>query len=158
MKKLISILISMILISGCYKIEESIELTYKISGGYVPEQYKDWHDVITIKNDGTIIRDYKFESEIKKQEKLSVQELNEFKKLVLEANVFELNNNYDSKCENNTTICETIVDGPYHRIEFIIDGKTKSIGMVIPGYAPKELQDIINKLNEFKERKLALGI
>ena len=149
---LIIILVNMILISGCYKTEDSIEVNYKISDGLVPEQYKDWHDIITIKNDGTIARDYKFESEIKKQVKLSTQELNEFKKLVLEANVFELNNNYDSKCEDNAAICETITDGPYYRIEFIIDGKTKSIGMVTPGYAPKELQDIIKKINDFKER------
>lgn len=154
MKKLILILFlsSMILIGGCsYKIPEinNVGVTYIVSGGHVPEQYKDWHDILRVV-DRNVIRDYKFDKQETKEIKLSKQEAFEFRKLILESKVDRFNDDYN--CFNMPNV-SCIVDAPGHKIDFFINGDIyKSISMDTPENAPKELKDIINKLNEFKER------
>ena len=116
----------------------------------MPEQYGDWYEKLIVKNDGTVIKEYKWGEQEIKQIKLSDREIREFKDLIIKTDVFKFDDSYD--CENNKgTTSGCIVDGPEHRLKFEMgDGKTKTIYMTEPEYAPKELRDIVSKLEIFK--------
>jgi len=152
MKKLfILFLLGVLLISACNKNYEndSFEVRYIISGGFVPREYGDWHDTLIIKNDGTIIRDLKEKEQTLDKIRLSEDEFKDFKDLVLKSNVFDFDSDYN--CENNNGLGDgCVADAPIEKLEFYINDEAKSITMLTSDYAPEEIRDIIEKLEYFK--------
>ena len=80
-----------------------------------------------------------------KSKKLSKQEFDNLKKIIKNANVFNLKDSY--KCEKS---CPT--DMNYTNIYFNVDKKTKRINIYAPQNLPKELSNIIKNLNEIKQK------
>jgi len=126
------------------QIAENIEVVYSMVGGY-----PGGSDIITIGNDGTIIEEYippiGEENKVTKVGKLTESELQGFKNLVIEANVFGFGDNY---------AVHFVTDLPRTSITFTIGGKIKTISIIIPENLtenlPENLTEIIQKIYEFK--------
>jgi hypothetical protein len=149
---LILFLVSVILVGSCSNTTENeIEVTYEISGGLVPYEYRDWRDTLIFKNDGTVTREYKFGNQTTRQIKLSDKEIKEFKDLIIRSNVFNFNDEYNC-IDSSNSIKECILDAPGISIKFVINGKTKLIRIDNSINAPDEIRLIIDKLDYFKQK------
>jgi hypothetical protein len=118
-------------------------------------------DTITIKIDGTIIGEHippiwmgGEENKITKAEKLAENEFQEFRNLVIGANVFDFENQYLEIGDDNIVV--THPGAPAYDIKFTIDGKTKNIFWDTfwgtPENLPENLLTIIQKVVEFRDR------
>ena len=116
-------------------------------------------DTITIKIDGTIIGEHipplwmgGEENKITKAEKLAENEFQEFRNLVIGANVFDLENQYQYPEIVDDNIVVTHPGAPTYDIKFTIDGKTKDIFWQTTENLPENLLTIIQKVVEFRDR------
>lgn len=105
-------------------------------------------DTITIRNDGTMVWEYipplgGEENKITKLGKITESEFQEFKGLIIEANVFDFENLY---------MGDAPTDVPWTSIKFTIDANTKTISMYYSENLPEKLAIIIQKVSEFKDR------
>ncbi len=126
----------------------AIEMIYREIGGLASAD-----NSLTIKNDGRLIyteKDYSMEKPLIRKLKLFSEELEEFKKLILEADVFGFEDVYYSP--------SLVTDMPSSKLEIKIDGRTKSIffSQTIvweeTKKRPEELKKILSKISEFRGR------
>jgi len=153
---LIGLIFIVIIISGLFvlysqKLGESptsitrhnIEVVYSLSGGYGV----GISDTITIHDNGSItwVTVSRIQNKTVKSGLLSRKELQDFKNLILNANVNSFKNEY--RC---FSWCPT--DLPESSLKITIDSKTKTISIYPPGDAPEKLKEIIQKIQEFKNK------
>jgi len=121
----------------------TIEVTYSIGNGWT-----GWNEILTINNNGSVIFEEQQPFEGNKTIKsiqLSPKEINEFKKLVNDANVFDLQDNYD--CEPN---CPTDQSSSF--VKFVINDKEKTISMYVPGEMPEKFEQILEKIGVLEQK------
>jgi len=153
---LIEVILLVILISGLILLsvlksgepitpitKHNIEVIYSLSGGYGV----GFSEIVAIHNDGSIIwiTASRMQNKTTKSDLLSKEELQEFKSLILNANVFRFKDEY--RC---FSWCAT--DLPDSSLKITIDDKTKTISIYPPGDAPEKLKEIIQKIQEFKDK------
>ena len=153
---LIEVILLVILISGLILLsvlksgepitpitKHNIEVIYSLSGGYGV----GFSEIVTIHNDGSIIwiTASRMQNKTTKSGLLSKEELQEFKSLILNANVFTFKDEYIC-----FSWCPT--DLPHSSLKITIDYKTKTISIYPPGDAPEKLKEIIQKIQEFKDK------
>jgi Tfp pilus assembly protein PilO len=138
------IVVAAILIAGFVQQEKlsselpNIQVVYHATYGLMAG-YK----TLTINNDGLVALEEQQLFEVTNSIKfiqLSSGELQEFKELVDDVNVSNLNNNYGC----NLLDCPT--DMPSISIKFIINSKEKTIFMNAPSNAPENLEPILEKI------------
>jgi hypothetical protein len=123
---------------------ENFEVIYSWGSGWT-----GMSDTITIRNDGNIVREYipSFggeENKITKFGEITESELQEFKELIISADVFEFENYYTS--EHPPT------DMPFTSIKFTMGTEIKTICMYYPENMPEKLEIILQKVSEFRDR------
>ena len=126
-------------------VRPAIEVIYRVRGGLVPVD-----NVLTITNNGYLIyveKEYPMEESVTTKLKLSPEELKEFRKLILEADVFSFEDKYREP--------PFFHDRPAQIIVFNVNGKTKKISLRAsegPTKKPDSLTEILNKIYEFRKK------
>ncbi len=153
---LIGVILLVILISGLILLsvqksgepttpitKHNIEVVYSLSGGYGV----GLSDTITVYNNGSItwITASRVQNKTTKSDLLSEEEFQDFKNLILNANVVRFKDEY--RC---FSWCPT--DLPHSSLKITIDDKTKIISIYPPGDAPEKLKEIIQRIQKFKEK------
>jgi len=102
---------------------------------------------ITIKDNGTVIENYsRFgENKTTKTVALAENELQEFKNLVIGANVFDFENNYSENAPPGY-----YAESSWTAIKFTIGTENKAIFVNYPENIPEKLATIIQKIYEFR--------
>jgi len=107
------------------------------------------YETLTINNEGLVILEEQQPFEVGKLTKviqLSSRELQEFKELINDVNVSNLDNNYGCKLLD----CPT--DLPSISIKFIVNGKEKTIFMNAPSNAHENLEQILEKIQIIEQK------
>lgn len=134
-----------ILASGCVQQQgPAIEVVYTLSGGLTPV---DWHDRLVVVDNGNLEYELKWgENVTSDNSSLEAAELESFRALVLEADVFSLEDSY--VCSPDS--CP--FDLPGEAVEFRIGNRTKAISLYYPENLPEGLEKILNRLVEYRRR------
>ena len=121
--------------------KHNIEVVYSLSGVGAA-----FSDTITIRNDGSIsITAFRGQNKTTKSDLLPEEEFQDFKNLILNANVFRFKDEY--RC---FSWCAT--DLPDSSLKITIDDKTKTISIYPPGDAPEKLKEIIQRIQKFEDK------
>jgi len=142
-------IIGILLIAGYVLQQKSkkelpiIQVIFSEGNGWV-----GWEKTLTINNNGSVIfeeqQPFNGNKTIKSSQ-LSYEEIQEFKKLVNDANVFNFQDSYS--CEPN---CPT--DQKSSSVKFIIDGKKKFISMYVPGEMPEKFEQILEEIGIIEQK------
>lgn len=126
-----------------YSAEKAFEVVYWHGGGLAPVP---WYESITITGSGQVVREkVRGEAKTVRTLNLTYSEFEEFKKIVLGANVFNLENEY-------TCGGECPEDLPGVRLNITIEGNTKSIFIYLPEGLPPGLNRLLDGIGDFVVR------
>lgn len=126
-----------------YPAEKAFEVVYWRGGGLAPVP---WHESITITGNGQVVMEkVRGETKTARTLDLSYSEFEEFKKTVLGARVFNLEDEY--RCGG-----ECPEDLPGVRLNITIEGNTKSIFIYLPEGLPPGLNRLLDSMGDFVVR------